>query len=252
MFIGLKSFHGTAIKHGLGLLILLASTSIQAADYAREKRWADEIIPGIIVGEPIYLEQPSGHQFLGIYAEGEESRVALVIVHGMGIHPDWGMVNTLRTGLNDHGYTTLSIQMPVLAKDASYKDYPALFPEAEERLAITVAYLKQRGYQHVAIVSHSNGSRMSRVYMAGNPPDISAWAALSLTQGDTFKGINVPILDLYAENDLVHVLAATAARKLSLHHAKSRQRVVPETDHFFAGKEEAMVEAVKDFLDSLR
>lgn len=234
------------------VLCFTGAPAFAAADYAREKRWADEIVPGIIVGEPVYLEQQNRHRFLGIYAEGGQDRMALIIVHGMGVHPDWGMVSTLRQRLHDYGYATLSIQMPVLAKDAGYQAYPAVFPEAVERLRIAVAWLRQRGYQRAAIVSHSNGSRMSRVYMAGNPAAVSAWVSLSLTQGDTFAGIRAPILDLYGENDLPHVLSSVAERKASLTHAASRQILIPRTDHFFAGQEEAMIGQVKDFLDGIK
>ena len=241
------------IKFISGMALLFNSAFVlAAADYAREKRWADEIVPGIIIGEPVYLKQKNAHQFLGLYAEADKQKMALVIVHGMGIHPDWGMVSTLRQRLNDFNYATLSIQMPVLAKDADYTAYPAVFPEAVERLQISVSYLKQQGYKRIAIVSHSNGSRMSRVYMANNPAEISAWAALSLTQGDTFSGIKAPILDLYGEHDLSHVLSSVATRKASLKHSASRQTVIPQADHFFAGQEDAMVNAVKDFLESMR
>ena len=58
---------------------------------------------------------------------------------GMGIHPDWGMVGTLRTELADRGFATLSIQMPILAADAQSEAYPPTFPEAAERIAEAVA-----------------------------------------------------------------------------------------------------------------
>jgi pimeloyl-ACP methyl ester carboxylesterase len=233
-------------------LLMLSVPALAAPDYAREQRWADEITPGIVVGDPVYLEQKNGHKFLGLYAVAASARMGVVVVHGMGIHPDWGMVGTLRQRLADEGYTTLSIQMPVLAADAESEAYTRLFPDAAERLRLAVAYLKGKGYQRIAVVSHSNGSRMSRVYMASNPPDVSAWAALSLTRGDTFAGVKVPVLDLYGANDLPHVLSATAKRKASLAHAASKQVVIAHADHFFAGQEEAMVRAVKDFLDSLK
>src|SRR5580765_2874984 len=56
------------------LLLLLVSTIVQSQpayqpDYAREKRWADEITPGLVVGDAIYLQQKSGHKFLAIYTE---------------------------------------------------------------------------------------------------------------------------------------------------------------------------------------
>lgn len=233
------------------LLLIVSVPAFATSDYAREKRWADEITPGIVVGDPVYLKQKNGHKFLGIYAKATNAKMGVVVVHGMGLNPDWGMIGTLRQRLVDYGYSTLSIQMPVLARDAGYKAYVQV-PEAVERLKLAVAYMKKKGYKRIAIVSHSNGSRMTRVYMAENPPDVNAWVAISLTRGDTFAGIKAPILDLYGGNDLPHVLSATAKRKASLVNPASKQMVIPGADHFYAGHEEAMVTAVKDFLDGLK
>ena len=234
-------------------LFFLTSEGFAAPDYAREQRWADEITPAIIVGDSILLTQKNQHQFLGIYAQADNASTGLVIVHGMGLHPDWGMISTLRQELFEYGYTTLSIQMPVLSADAGYELYPELFPEVVERLQIAVAFLKGEGYKRIAIVSHSNGSRMSRVYMARNPKDVNAWVALSLTQGDSFEGVNVPVLDLYGEKDLPHVLSATDKRQASLDgNVLSKQKVIADADHFFAGYEDKMVEVVRGFLDGLK
>ena len=183
----------------------------------------------------------------------------LVVVHGIGIHPDWGMVGTLRQRLPDHGYTTLSIQMPILAVDAKPASYASTYPEAAERLQLAVAYLKEKGYKRIALVSHSMGARMSQPYMARNPAEIRAWAALGMPAAlgkpgaaVAYDGIKVPVLDLYGDNDLPQVLAGAAKRKASLKgNAASKQIVIPNTDHFFAGHEDEMVKAVKDFLDGL-
>jgi len=235
----------------LGLL-LIPVLALAAPDYPREKRWAEEIIEGLLVGQPIYLSQQNSHRFLGLHAEVKQAKMGVVVVHGMGLHPDWGVISTLRQRLFDLGYTTLSIQMPVLAADASPKEYSAVFPEAAERLQLAVNYLKKKGHRHIAIVSHSNGSRMSRVYMSNNPPDVTAWVALSLTQGETFDGINTPILDLYGEHDLPHVLSSTAARKTSIKStAASKQMVIPDTDHFYSDHEEIVIKAINQFLSQL-
>lgn len=235
------------------LLLFLSLPAFTAADYAREKRWADEITPNILVGDSIYLTQKNQHKFLGLYAKANKARIGVVVVHGMGIHPDWGMVGTLRQRLYDLGFTTLSIQMPVLAADAKAEAYTAVFPEAAERLQLAVAFLKEKEHSRIVIVSHSNGSRMSRVYMATNPADVNAWVALSLTQGDTFDGVKSPILDLYGEKDLPHVLSSVAKRKASLKdNATSTQVMIPNADHFFDKQETAMVKAVKDFLDKVK
>jgi len=226
------------------------AVSAFAADYAREKKWADEVVPGIVVGDPVYLETPRGHhKFLTLFTPASPDK-AVIVVHGLGIHPDWGLIGTLRTDLADRGYTTLSIQMPVLAADAKGEDYPPTFPEAAERIAAAVDFLKAKGYKRLAIVSHSMGSRMSRVYLKGKPdPAVVAWASLGISVDD-YAGVKLPILDLYGENDLPGVLTNTQKRKKSLSGAGSKQVKIDRADHFFGGHEPKMVDAVAEFLDA--
>lgn len=243
-----------------GLILCVISQLVLAgADYGREKKWADEVVPGIVIGDPVYLQQKNAHKFLGIYTPALNAKMGLIIVHGIGIHPDWGMVGTLRQQLADQGYATLSVQMPILAVDAKPEAYAATFPEGVERLQLAAAFLIEKGYKRIAIVSHSMGSRMAYAYMIKNPPEISAWASLGMQNviGSktpiTYERIKVPVLDLYGANDLPNVLAGATARKNSLNSKpESKQVVVPKTDHFFAGHEEEMVRAVKDFLDSVK
>jgi hypothetical protein len=70
------------------------------------------------VGDPVYLEGSAGRKFLNIYTEAPNAKAGLVIVHGIGVHADWGLIGMLRIALADHGYATLSAQMPVLAQEA--------------------------------------------------------------------------------------------------------------------------------------
>jgi hypothetical protein len=231
-------------------LFSLSAFAEPAADYAREKKWADEVVPGLVVGAPVYLQTPRGHhKFLTLFTPTDTGKAAIV-VHGMGIHPDWGMVGTLRTELADRGFATLSIQMPILAADARGEAYPPTFPEATERIAEAVAFLKAKGYTRIAIVSHSMGSRMSREYMAGKPdPAVKSWASLGISVGD-YKALKLPILDLYGDNDLPPVLANAGKRKQSLAARDSKQMMIARADHFFTGREAEMVAAVADFLNT--
>ena len=69
----------------LAAFVLLACAAAQAApDYAREKRWADEVVPGIVVGDAVFLELGNGHKFLALLTEPGEPRAALIVVHGLG------------------------------------------------------------------------------------------------------------------------------------------------------------------------
>lgn len=241
------------------LFLFISISTLAAPDYEREKRWDDEIAPALVVGDPLYLEQKNGHKFLGVYTEAANAKMGVIVVHGLGIHPDWGMIGTLRQQLPEQGYATLSIQMPILAADAKADAYAPLMPEAVERLKLAVAELKAKGHTKIAIVSHSMGSRMTHHFMVGNPPDVLAWASLGISnvlgseKSLTYRGIKAPVLDLYGANDFPLVLKGAAARKASLKgKPKSKQVAIANANHFFADREDAMVAAVKAFLDSIK
>ena len=76
----------------------------------------------------VQLELKSGRKFLAIYTPNPKAAAGVIVVHGLGLHPDWGLNGHLRTQLADQGYATLSVQMPVLAADAKAEQYPPLFP----------------------------------------------------------------------------------------------------------------------------
>jgi len=245
----------TGIARVIVLFLVLqwlpAQTHAQA-DYAREKRWAEEITPAILVGDPVQLALKSGRKFLAIYASNPKAAAGVIVVHGLGLHPDWGLINTLRSQLSDQGYSTLSVQMPVLASNAQGDLYPPLFPEAAERLAAAVAFLRARGLQKVAIVSHSMGSRMTNHFLNhAADPRINAWVTIGLSgefTGPTTFG--APVLDLYGEKDLPGVLDNAALRAAAIRGSRgSGQLQVAGADHFFTGMESELVRQVRLYLD---
>jgi pimeloyl-ACP methyl ester carboxylesterase len=246
-------FRGVIMRMIVVLLLLVSQLAFAGADYQREEKWADEIVPGIVVGDPVYLALKNGHKFLSLYAEAKDARMGLVVIHGLGIHPDWNMVGTLRTQLAEYGYTTLSIQMPVLANDAKAESYQALFPEAAERIGAAVDFLHARGYKKVAIVSHSMGSAMSHMYVEKNQSKLIAWAALGMGQKLDYSGIHIPVLDMYGEHDLSPVMSMVAKRASSLKgNPLSKQVRVPGSDHFYNNHETQMVHEVEIFLDGIK
>ena len=140
-------------------VLLAAALPAAAQDYEREKRWAAEIVPNLVVGDAVQLKLPSGREFLGLYAERKGAPAAVLLLHGVGVHPDHGVIGTLRVALADMGYATLSIQLPVQKSDAQLEDYyPAVFPEAVERVRAAGAWLADHGYRRVVLLSHSMGS----------------------------------------------------------------------------------------------
>ena len=238
------------------LLALWVSCFAQSAqpDTAREKRWADEITPAILLGDPVYLALKSGHKFLALHTPNPKARAGVIVVHGMGVHPDWNLINVLRTQLSEQGYATLSVQMPVLAADAKADAYPALFPQASERLQAAIDFMREKGHRKVAIVSHSMGARMVNHYLvSGGAGGIDAWASVGISSGiylqpETFKA---PVLDIYGEKDFPVVLQNAATRADAIKRVRgSGQMSVAGADHYFNGSETELVRHVKRFLDN--
>jgi len=235
--------------------LLLALASLHAfaqADYAREQRWAAEITPAILVGDPVQLALPEGRKFLGIYAPNSKAQAGVVVVHGLGVHPDWGLINPLRSQLSEQGYATLSVQMPVLAAELRGDRYPPLFPEAAARIAVAIKFLQDKGHKKIAIVAHSFGARMANELLnQPDAPDIAAWVSIGIigeyTKPETFKA---PVLDLYGENDFPDVLALAAKRAAAIRNIRGSAQVsVAGADHFFTGMDQELLRNVKLFLD---
>jgi predicted alpha/beta-hydrolase family hydrolase len=234
-------------------LLFAAPAAAREPDYAREKRWAEEISPAILVGDPVYLAQKNGHKFLAIWAPNAKAVAGVVVVHGLGVHPDWGLINPLRSQLAEQGYATLSVQMPVLMAEMKADAYAPLFPEAAERLATAVAFLRGKGLKKVAIVSHSLGSRMVNHFL-NHAADarIDTWVSIGIPSGEYTRPetFGAPVLDLYGEKDFPAVLEHAGQRAAAIRGIRGSAQVeVPGADHFFNGREGDLVRQVRLFLD---
>lgn len=230
----------------------MVAMGVQAqADYAREERWAQEVEPMIVVGDAIRLSA-ANRKFLAIYAAPPKPRAALIIVHGLGVHPDWNLIGVLRTQLADAGYATLSIQMPVMAADTPGAAYPPLFPEAAERLDAAVKFLRSKSYQRIGIVAHSLGARMTDHYLThATARPVDTWVAIGISGRYTTPASALPpTLDLHGERDNPAVLEYVGARADVLRQVRgSGQISVPGANHFFEGQEAELVRQVRMFLD---
>jgi predicted alpha/beta-fold hydrolase len=238
---------------GACAIIVLASQAARAgaaADYAREQRWAAEIVPAVVVGEAIYLSTPSQPRVLALYTSVAHPKGAVIVVHGVGVHPDWGLIGGLRTGLADAGFATLSVQMPVLDATAARDDYVTLFPEAGERIAAAIAFLKARGSDRIAIVSHSMGASMVNAYLARPAAaHIDAWVPVGMLIEFTIAP-KEPVLDVAAENDFPQVREALLKRsRQAPHDACTAQIVVAGTDHYMENRQKELVNAIVPFLE---
>lgn len=226
-----------------------------ASDFAREKRWADQVVPSLVVGEAVTLTTASGTRFLALDTAVPTSRGSVILTHGPGLHPDHGLTGELRVHLADRGYSTLSLQMPVLGAEVEAGDaYRALFPDAVARIAAGIAHARRTDKRPIAIVSHAMGSGMAYAYLQSTPAaPVAAWVALSFYGGfDDLSGFRFPILDLYGASDYWGIRGPSIMRawKLAAAAPGSRQLALSDGGRFLAGGEKAVLREVAAFLDA--
>jgi pimeloyl-ACP methyl ester carboxylesterase len=230
------------------------SENSTAQDYAREKRWADEIEKSLVVGEAVWLQQKNGHKFLSLYTEAKPAKAAVIIAHGRGWSPDFELYGTLRTRLAELGYTTLSIQLPVLPSTAILGLYVPLYPDARERFQLAADFLKSKGHKNIGIVSHSLGATMANQYLIRtDDTTVKAWVFVGILQGlEEMYRIKIPVLDIFGERDWDVTRWGAEERKAQIDRVPgSAQVVVPKATHFFEGQEEDLVRPVAAFLDGV-
>lgn len=259
----MKNSHNIFIL--LALFILQTSQAETASNLDKEKRWSEQISDSLVVGDPVTLDA-AGTPFLGIYTEASEGLTnhAVILLHGVGAHPDWPeVINPLRSELPDLGWSTLSVQMPVLANDAKMSDYAPLFDEVGPRIEAAIKFLHDKGDRNLILIGHSLGASMAATWVANSQTsDINGLVLIGLGVIDAdakmnslpaLEKISIPILDLYGSRDLDGVIHSTKKRQSAANKAGNeqyRQLQVEGADHFFVGLEQDLTRRVYGWLKS--
>jgi alpha-beta hydrolase superfamily lysophospholipase len=237
-------------------------------DLAREARLRAEIEPVIFDGEPLTIPRPGGPGFFAIFTEATTGNAqgTVMILHGRGLHADWhNLVQPLRVGLPAHGWNTLSIQLPVLAKSREYLAYVQVFPDAARRIDAAIDWLNERAEGPLILLAHSCGAHMANHWLLhADENGLEAVDGLvSIGLGATDRGqamqeplaldrVRGPVLDLFGYWDYYAVLALADARREQLaaaRHPHSAQVVVPDAEHDFVGYGDRLTEVVADWLE---
>jgi hypothetical protein len=264
----------TALKAFLAWLCAATVGAGQASpgepDLAREQRMAAEIVDAILDGEPVEIETGDGLSFLGIYTETAVSpaKGTVLILHGRGLHPNWAnVVHPLRVGLVEHAWNSLAIQLPVLAKDATYYDYFEIFDDAIPRIEAAIAFARATSGGKLVILAHSCGTHMAQHWMHARgdtaPVQFDAFVGIGMGAVDIGQALRepfaldkltIPVLDVYAELDFPNVQRLAPERREAMQrggNARSAQIVVPEAEHYFVDRGQALLDVVAAWLDTL-
>ena len=255
------------------IIILFSLPPVIASDLKREQRMADEIVEAILDGDAIFL-QAGDDEFLSIYTQaegnGETSKGTAIILHGRGFHPDWqDVINPLRVGLAEAGWNTLSVQMPVLEKQAKYYDYLPLLPLAIPRIDSAIAYAREQiknnhGVNKVVLIAHSCGAHMAMAWLERDSfESIDAYVGIGMGATDykqpmkhsfPLEKLKVPVFDIYAANDYPAVIKMAGQRLRMIAaagNAKSRQQVVDDAEHYYKDRGETLTKIISEWLQSI-
>ncbi|MFT5135654.1 MAG: pimeloyl-ACP methyl ester carboxylesterase [Arenicella sp.] len=244
----------------------LVAVSANAFDVDKEQRIAQQTLETLFIGEPLWLNTGGGSkddknkQFLSLLSSVDDAKGSIILIHGTGLGPDTPFViGPLRELLADNGYTTLALQMPVLAGGNGFNEYSREFPESEKRISAAINYLKDNDEKNIMLLAHSLGSTMMMDWVDQNNVNalsglISLGLGTSNTKGKIANSIlHIPLLDIIGESDYQNVLTAAELRKKNIlkTNKHSKQVVIDGLDHFYTDHENKVVDVILDWFTTL-
>lgn len=237
---------------------------------AKEKRWAEQILSTLLIGQGVWLEAKTG-PFFSIYTEAGSGKGGVLLLHDAGAHPDWPeVIFPLRSQLPEQGWSTLSLQTPILPTGAPYTAYGPIFDEAPERIRAGLAYLRAKKIDDIVLIGHGIGASLGAVFLAdaGQAKEIKGFVGIALDAPvsdstiytfdprlytpNTLAKLKLPVLDVFGGLDRKTTTDSAALRVAAGRQAGNagyRQQRFPNADHFFTGEEEALVKRIGEWLD---
>jgi pimeloyl-ACP methyl ester carboxylesterase len=229
-------------------------------DDAKEQSVADKLSRELEYGQVIWLDMVNGREFPGIFTRAipeHDASIAIILIHGMGGHPDWPeVISPLRYSLADNGWSTLSIQMPVLPPEMPLADYGKTLYESHNRITSAIQYLENYGYERVVLIGYGFGASVAAHYLAsGNNHGIHAFAAISMLARkyleppmnlySYLEKLDLPVLDVYGSEDLQPITSSADERRLTARRNGNsneyEQVVIWNADHYFTGHDQELV-----------
>jgi pimeloyl-ACP methyl ester carboxylesterase len=243
-------------------LCFIASAWSNTSNVERERRLEQQAIDTLFIGTDEKLSY-SGGEFLTLSSDNEaKNNTAVILMHGRGYDANTPtVIKPLREALEDKGWYHLSLQMPVLEKDAKYYDYLATFPDARARIQAAIDALREQQVAKIVLVAHSCSVHMTLDWAKETTtPNIDAFVGIGMGATDfgqpmeqplPLEKLNAPVLDIFGSDDYpaVHRLAPERLSAIQA-NALSKQIVVPAANHEFSGQEEALNNLIVEWIES--
>lgn len=196
------------------------STRVAPADAHQETLKTLREMP--LKGEKLQLNV-GGEEVFALFraARPGSGRGGVVLLHDRGSYlDDPGVIHPLRLGLSDHGWATLSIQLPVPEGETAGIDW---LDKAQPRVAAAVNELQNRNIGNIVLVGHGLGALAATDYLAaGDSLTVRGLVVISMDGSENeeqrldgagqLAKIGKPILDIYGGRDY-HSVQNSAERR---------------------------------------
>lgn len=247
----------------------LICTGVPAYDNGREQLIAERLQDRLKVGEAVRI-QTDKSDFFSIYTEqiSNETQGAIILLHNLGGHPDWPVVTSpLRKSMPQRGWTTLSIQLPVLPPEESIAAYGKTLADACQRLDKALTFLSEKEIETVVLLGYGFGAATAMhcsTQMNSNDSLLLGIAAVSplaqpflrppLKLLEVIEEVEIPILDIYGSRDFKEVIDQAADRRLAGRKGENpwyQQIEIEGADHHFSGLDTVLNKRISGWLKKL-
>lgn len=210
----------SALLPGLWLI-----SSLHAADAPKSELVTRLNLAGY-AHEIVWLP-PGANHFFALFkpapAQSPTPQRAAIIVHDTHEHADWPeVISPLRNGLPPWGIATLSVQLNELNKTVVANGAIASSPPLSGPMGNVVDYLKSRHYTHITLICHGATATLCASYLTTTSGVIDSFVGISMGNDETqpaatqllqlLPKLSLPILDIYAANDITQVTATAQQR----------------------------------------
>lgn len=247
------------------LLIAPLSVSADALDREREKLISDKLAEEVETGEVLWLDAKD-EKFLALLIKqsNDKAQGAVIILHGMSAHADWPQtISPLRTALPEHGWTTLSIQLPVIAPENQLEDYGKTLEQVAERIKAGIRLLHELKFRNIVAIGHSFGAASVLSYLEREKEQkIISLVAIGLQDYAFVKppidllGLieksKIPVLDVYGSRDFKMVIDQAPDRRLAAKKGGNRKYVQMEIEganHYFNKLEDVLIKRIRGWMN---
>lgn len=251
----------------LGFCFLIR-LSVADWDTDKEGAIADKLSAQLEYGDIIWLQTDKNSEFPAIYTlpvYNKKDR-AVILLHGMSAHMDWPVViSPLRGFFRDRMWSSLSVQLPVIATGKPPAEYSRTLDEASRRIQSSIQYLKDQGYDTLVLAGYGFGATIAAFFLTnGHTRDIDAFVGISMLARkflapqvnllDYLEKLSLPVLDIYGSNDLPVIIRTADDRRLFAQKNgadRFSQIMIEGADHYYTGHVQTLFNDIISWLQSL-